>query len=188
MKRIRGDDHCYEIIEEKEYDLFSRRDDTHTRSEDTRDDDDITFDYIKTKKRNRELDFTLKEQKETRRDAINFVKYLCSEELFNNLDMNSIDNLEGHGDESDLRMETTRIITNHIYDVTNKSIGNMLYRKENVSSLYSSVSSNNDIKSHGKRKRNDIEDAGNRHSEDGREYVNKRNKSICKERDLDHGE
>lgn len=83
-----------------------------------------------------ESEFSTKEQAKTIRDAKEFVKYMASPDLYNLLDMDSTVPLEGFGTDRNLRMHTTRMITEHINEMINKTLGIDLYEKEDVSSCY----------------------------------------------------
>lgn len=83
-----------------------------------------------------ETRFACEEQAKTLRDAELFVKYMASPDLFDMLDMSSISPLEGRGNESNLRMHTTRLITDHMNEMANKALGVDLYTSDTVSSLY----------------------------------------------------
>ena len=83
-----------------------------------------------------ETRFSCDEQAATIDDAKHFVKYMASPELFDIMDMNSISPMEGLGYESNLRMHTTRLITNHMREMSNKALGVDLYDTNEVSTLY----------------------------------------------------
>src|ERR1700761_2205976 len=88
---------------------------------------------------NDETLFTLNEQKKTIEEAKNFTKYMCSPELFDLLDMDAIHPLEGDAMDSNLRIHTTRIITDYMDNMKNKALGINLYKSSEVSSLYDSI-------------------------------------------------
>ncbi len=86
-----------------------------------------------------ETQFSCDQQAATLNDAKQFVKYMASPELFDTLDMDSIRPMEGRGNQSNLRMHTTRIITNHMHEIVNKKLGVKLYEENDMSTLYRQV-------------------------------------------------
>lgn len=102
-------------------------------------DDPNRFNYFYTNIDKDEKLFTLKEQDQTIKDAIDFTKYMCSDELFNLLDMKSITPLEGSANDSDLRIHTTRILTEYMNRMKNSALDRDLYKHDEISTLYNSV-------------------------------------------------
>jgi TATA-box binding protein (TBP) (component of TFIID and TFIIIB) len=97
------------------------------------------YNYFDTNIDNDETLFTLNEQRKTIEEAKNFTKYMCSPELFDLLDMDAIHPLEGDAMDSNLRIHTTRIITDYMDNMKNKALGIRLYKNSEVSSLYDSI-------------------------------------------------
>ena len=85
---------------------------------------------------NRETLYALEQQRRTVKDATEFVKYLCSPDLFHSLDLSTVKPLEGNGDERNLRIHTTQLIADHMREMTNQALGISLYESGNASSLY----------------------------------------------------
>lgn len=83
-----------------------------------------------------ESEFSTKEQAKTIRDAKEFVKYMASPDLYSLLDIGSTVPLEGFGNDRNLRMHTTRLLTEYTNEMINKALGIDLYKKEDISSCY----------------------------------------------------
>lgn len=64
--------------------------------------------------------FACDQQAATIEDARNFVKYMTSPDLFEALDLSSVTPLEGHGNQANMRMHTTRLITDHMNRMINR--------------------------------------------------------------------
>lgn len=77
--------------------------------------------------------FTRDEQEATVEDSKLFVRYMASPELFDLLDMESIAPHEGKG--ANVRMHTTRLITDYMNEMANKALGVTLYEPSKVSTL-----------------------------------------------------
>lgn len=75
-----------------------------------------------------ETTFACQEQEAAIRDAEHFVRYMASPELFDHLDMDHIEPLEGRGTDRNLHIHTTRLITNYMDDLANKALGIELYK------------------------------------------------------------
>ena len=83
-----------------------------------------------------ETRFAVDQQRATVDDAREFVRHMASPDLFDTLDMDSIMAAEGNASKSNLRMHTTRLITEHSQRMMNKILGAELYSEEEISSLY----------------------------------------------------
>lgn len=64
--------------------------------------------------------FGKSEQKRTLCDATKFVRYMCSEELYSNLDLSTVRPLEGDASEVNFRMLTTRLFHEHVHSQLNR--------------------------------------------------------------------
>lgn len=92
-----------------------------------------------SKYRGDELEYSLNQQKETIEDSYRFVKYLCSSDLSNLLDLSSIDNLEGHTEESNFRLNATRMRMMYSNQLANNRLGKEIYDNNDISTLYNHI-------------------------------------------------
>lgn len=70
-----------------------------------------------------ETQFACDQQAATLDDAHNFVKYMASADLFASLDLSSMAPLEGRGNQANMRMHTTRLITDHMNTMISRVTG-----------------------------------------------------------------
>ena len=88
------------------------------------------------KRARNEYVFGKSEQDRTVRDATQFVRYMCSEELYSNLDLSTVKPLEGDASRVNFRMQTTRFFHEHLQSQLNRMMGLDFYLPTDTSTHY----------------------------------------------------